>query len=523
MNPYNLFYNCILFLVIFVITNFTEGFGQSPENHFTKVEIDDMYSSSVVKILIKDSKDKEVESGSGFFIHEKGYILTNKHVIKKAIPAKKLNMSVKTEDILEFHKLASKLIDPGSTDQLNIYLSLQLKKCDLNKEIDKYSSKREISQEFGEMLLCALNKAIDDEYLYREKRFKDVELSASTKVMMNRAMTQKNNSEVFKRRNRMLLTDAYPEIISPRPIFEMRVFSFNEKGQQETEDPVEAKLIQHSDFYDVALIKIEGDGYNPVLLGNSHEVKDGEDVYVMGFPLKEKKTGAPGGISGQDRIHGFLQFGGTILPGNSGGPAFSLKTGRVIGIAVGASLENEDFKYLLPINHANYVTLGEGLSLASLYLGQLNESISDFQKQINDLKKRISTNTKDIEYNSDTNYEQEGSLIKLNGRLGELDSEVDRKEGEVDEDLKEVEKDFEGIQKEIKDFANTEKGHFKLLSKDLASKVPRKQFDVRVVQGLDTHFNLKKIKEHLKTNKDLRKFFKQGDRKIDEALNKQLE
>ena len=91
---------------------------------------------------------------------------------------------------------------------------------------------------------------------------------------------------------------------------------------------------------DIAIIKIFGDGYTPVKLGVSGDLKIGQLVIVIGNPLGYQHSVSVGVLSGVGRtmrtpggqlIDDILQSDAAMNPGNSGGPMINTN-GEAIGI-----------------------------------------------------------------------------------------------------------------------------------------------------------------------------------------------
>lgn len=102
----------------------------------------------------------------------------------------------------------------------------------------------------------------------------------------------------------------------------------------------DARIIGSDVSSDLALLKIEGADFKPVILGDSSSLKVGEWVLAIGSPMGLRFSVAAGIISymGRNIPNGsggnyvsFIQTDVAINPGNSGGPLFNLK-GEVIGI-----------------------------------------------------------------------------------------------------------------------------------------------------------------------------------------------
>ena len=126
-------------------------------------------------------------------------------------------------------------------------------------------------------------------------------------------------------------------------------------------DPVEGRVVGGLPTSDLAVIEIPGDGYEAVEIGSSDQMRLGDDVVAIGYPLG---LGGPtvtrGIISGEARtietnvevgdeqvpvkLQGLLQTDAAINPGNSGGALLDA-AGRLIGIntAVAGLAENIGF------------------------------------------------------------------------------------------------------------------------------------------------------------------------------------
>lgn len=101
----------------------------------------------------------------------------------------------------------------------------------------------------------------------------------------------------------------------------------------------DATVIGGDEDYDIAVLKVEGESFAPVVLGDSSTLAIGEDVCAIGNPLGELTFSMSEGIvSCTDRAinvdgtpFNMIQVTCAINPGNSGGPLFNAY-GEVIGI-----------------------------------------------------------------------------------------------------------------------------------------------------------------------------------------------
>jgi serine protease Do len=111
-----------------------------------------------------------------------------------------------------------------------------------------------------------------------------------------------------------------------------------------------ARVIGFDANNDVAVIKIEATGLNPVVFANSDNIKVGQRVYAVGNPLGELVYTMPEGIvSARDRdvsvegkIVNTFQFSAAVNSGNSGGPLYDAN-GEVIGIVTAKPIRTTFF------------------------------------------------------------------------------------------------------------------------------------------------------------------------------------
>ncbi len=125
----------------------------------------------------------------------------------------------------------------------------------------------------------------------------------------------------------------------------------------------EAKVLARDPFTDLAILKIDGENFPYVDLGDSDNLKVGQTVVAIGNALGEfRNTVSTGVISGLARsisaggsamapeeLVGVIQTDASINPGNSGGPLLNL-AGEVIGINTAMASGAENIGFALPIN-----------------------------------------------------------------------------------------------------------------------------------------------------------------------------
>jgi serine protease Do len=125
-----------------------------------------------------------------------------------------------------------------------------------------------------------------------------------------------------------------------------------------------AKLIGTDPESEVALIKIEGDNFPVLPMGDSSKLEIGDWVIAIGNPFGLSETVTVGVISavGRNNMHiaayeDFIQTDAAINPGNSGGPLINLD-GQVIGINTAIVSESGGYMgigFAIPINMARSI------------------------------------------------------------------------------------------------------------------------------------------------------------------------
>jgi serine protease Do len=127
-----------------------------------------------------------------------------------------------------------------------------------------------------------------------------------------------------------------------------------------------AKVLAKDPLIDMAILKIQGNKFPWLKLGNSDKLELGESVIAVGNPLGEfEDTLSAGIVSGLSRkitayssgidskstnLKGLIQTDAAINPGNSGGPLVDMN-GDVIGINTAMIMGAENIGFALPINY----------------------------------------------------------------------------------------------------------------------------------------------------------------------------
>jgi serine protease Do len=144
---------------------------------------------------------------------------------------------------------------------------------------------------------------------------------------------------------------------------------------------------------DLAVLKIDGKDFPPIVFGNSDEVKLGQWVLAVGFPLNLDATVTAGIVSAKGRsiginqrqsnraIESFIQTDAAVNPGNSGGPLVNTQ-GQLIGInsAIASPTGTyAGYSYAVPSNLARKVA-DDIIKFGSVRRGYIGASLLDLDK-----------------------------------------------------------------------------------------------------------------------------------------------
>lgn len=145
----------------------------------------------------------------------------------------------------------------------------------------------------------------------------------------------------------------------------------------------DATIIGNDPDSDIALLKIEGEGFAAATIGNSDSIEVGEQVLAVGNPLGELGGTVTSGIvsatnreiSVENNKMTLIQIDAAINPGNSGGGLFNTK-GELIGIvnAKTTDVTVEGLGFAIPVNEA--ISVAEELEEHGYVTGRTHIGIS---------------------------------------------------------------------------------------------------------------------------------------------------
>jgi len=238
-------------------------------------------------------------SGSGFFISETGYIVTNRHVIDSSYGQKE-DTADQIENMKKQIEYQDKLLDQEERQ-------LRKKKSQLRKQRRQMQS---------------------DEYRYWKDQLERQEES----------LRQRRYQFEEQRRQFDEAYDKYEQ----RLISDLAQSGYTIVLADKTE--LQAEKVTISERYDLALLRLKGYKTPFIPRGNAHGLHHGQPLYAIGNSLDMGHTVTSGIFSG--RRSDLLQTNAQINPGNSGGPLIT-EEGLVIGVntskLVGMGVEGMGF------------------------------------------------------------------------------------------------------------------------------------------------------------------------------------
>ena len=130
----------------------------------------------------------------------------------------------------------------------------------------------------------------------------------------------------------------------------------------------EAKVIGTDAATDLALLKLDGTGYQALEMGDSDELRLGEWVLAIGSPYDLRSTITAGIVSakgrsfpnydGSYRVESFIQTDAAVNPGNSGG-ALVNTSGQLVGIntsIISLTGSYSGYAFAVPVNIVKKIT-----------------------------------------------------------------------------------------------------------------------------------------------------------------------
>jgi S1-C subfamily serine protease len=118
---------------------------------------------------------------------------------------------------------------------------------------------------------------------------------------------------------------------------------------------------------DIAILQIDGSGFNYLSIADSDQVSVGTHVYAIGSPFGLFNTVSDGIVSNARQALNnseFIQYSAPISMGSGGGPVLNTK-GQVVGISCLTVLSGQTLNFAVPINDLNGLSRTNSIPLIS--------------------------------------------------------------------------------------------------------------------------------------------------------------
>lgn len=267
------------------------------------------------------SVETSLGSGSGFFVSNDGYIVTNKHVVRPT----EFKAWKESDEELEAAKARMKEVEQDLKRRKAKLKRLEGEVADYKKEVDRYND--------------------------REKKVAYAEIEVYEDRLKEMRKRYRKDEKWLKEKKRELSSAASDFNFKSASAKFSRQFKITFKDGKKTK----ASLVKLSKKHDLALLKLDGYITPRIDLKKPASVRQGMKVYAIGSPLGLKDFVTSGIITSRrsDSIYTDTQ----ILPGNSGGPLVDTE-GRILGVntqklSSTQSVGSEGFGISIPIKFVN--------------------------------------------------------------------------------------------------------------------------------------------------------------------------
>ncbi len=245
------------------------------------------------------SIESALGSGSGFFISNDGYIITNRHVVR-------LPQKTKVESVKRLNEAKGVLRDVEASLKNE---KDRLQNTEKNLRRDRASLRKAIAGKASQSQINSMRRNIRA----NEDYFK----------LWRKSYQKRLGEYKLARKEVKEATGQYRKIVTT-----MKSRRFY-KVYLADETELDAYLVKVSQKYDLALLKLNG--YTTPLLQHvrSTTISRGSTLYAIGNPIGLRNSVTSGALSAfRDE---FIQTNADINPGNSGGPLVT-EQGMVIGV-----------------------------------------------------------------------------------------------------------------------------------------------------------------------------------------------
>ena len=237
-----------------------------------------------------------IGTGSGFFVSDNGYLLTNRHVIRGDEQQAEL-FGEAIEYIDDQVEIVEEDFDIREKQLAREKTILEEMEAAIEKMPSRHSQKEKLRKQYQDRL--EYYQALKENFERKQERFTHGKKNYKTEK------TDYENQQAVAGVNR------------------------NFKITLKNKEILYAYLVRASSSHDLALLKIDGCQTPFISPADMNRVAQRQKVWAIGSPLNISDTMKDGTVSGF--TNGYIQTNAQIYPGNSGGPLVNEK-GQVIGI-----------------------------------------------------------------------------------------------------------------------------------------------------------------------------------------------
>lgn len=251
--------------------------------------------------------------GSGFFISEDGFIITNKHIVR-GDNQQNSQMNEEFEQYLGNLKEFKKQLD-------NEYKEIVKYKADLKREWALFRDLQRIARtNLDRRYLESQRIALIDFKNYLLEKEKNYKISKKD-YLIEKNKVDKQFKKFLSEQKQQAVQVSFEIILAD-------------------DTTLYAKLFKVSSKHDLALLKLSGYQTPYLKSVGLDDLSQGQNVYALGSPisLSMKNTITSGVLSGFRE--NFIQTNAQIYPGNSGGPLIN-DNGEVIGVMTMKMISSE--------------------------------------------------------------------------------------------------------------------------------------------------------------------------------------
>ena len=119
---------------------------------------------------------------------------------------------------------------------------------------------------------------------------------------------------------------------------------------------------------DLAVLQIDGSGFDYLTLGDSDTLSVGDKIYAIGSPYGLINTFSDGIVSNTNQNlneSDFIQFSAPISLGSGGGPVLNTR-GQVVGLTCLTATQGQTLNFAVPINYAEDLSRTDSVPLISV-------------------------------------------------------------------------------------------------------------------------------------------------------------